>query len=104
MNRTAIKFAPPALVSSADRAAALVGQICTFFPVPAVVVGCVAPPNALRYAGTITAAMPAPPLQPGNVPDYTVTIKGRTGKVVVVSLTLNYVSLFPSWEQALDTL
>ena len=37
----------------------------------------------------------------GNIPDQLVTVRGRSGKEVVVSLTDNYVTLFSDWKSAL---
>ena len=108
MSRRALQSPPlapttPPTPTAAQRAADLKGRICSFYPAPGCVVGCVPVKGATRYAGTITAASPAPPVQPGNVPDFTVTIQGRTGKTATVSVTLNYVTLHPSWDAALSS-
>jgi hypothetical protein len=81
-----------------------VGKVCAFFPKPNSVIMGLRQPNTPRYHGQIIAAAPAPPVGKGKVPDFTLTVRGKTGKTATISMTLNYATLHDLWEQAaLDT-
>jgi len=78
-----------------------IGSVCSFYPERGSVVLCRAKPDAKKYVGVITACDEAPP-PPGWVrPDYTLTIRGRTGKTMKVSAIFNYVTIHDSWPEAM---
>jgi hypothetical protein len=79
----------------------MVGKVATFYPVKGCVVAGLPKAGApARFTGQVIAATPAPALQPGNVPDYTLTVRGRTGRTATISLTENHASLFDTWAEA----
>lgn len=81
-----------------------VGKVCAFFPKTDAVIRGVRQPGTVRYVGQVIAAAPAPPVGPGKVPDFTLTVRGKTGKTATISMTLNYATVHETWKQAsLDT-
>lgn len=95
--------APPALppLTREEFAKRLVGQIATFYAKPNSVVRCLPIPGAKQHVGQIIAAEPAGTRGPGAVPDYKVTIRGRTGKTATVSIFDHHVSLCETWKDAI---
>ncbi len=79
-----------------------IGSICSFYPARGSVVLCRAKPDAKKYAGVIIACEEAPPPPGWTRPDYTLTIRGRTAKTMEVSAIFNYVTIHPSWQEAIS--
>ena len=78
----------------------LVGKVCTFFPKLDSVVNCLRQPLTTRYLGQIVAATPAPPVGKSQIPDFTLTVRGKTGKTATISMTLNYATIHDTWTKA----
>jgi hypothetical protein len=78
-----------------------VGKIASFYPKRGSVVGCLARPGAKRLVGTITEVKKAPPPKGWKRHDFLITIRGRSGKTIEVSLIENYVTIHPSWQEAI---
>ncbi len=53
-----------------------------------------------RYAGCITRVEPIADV--GNVPNYRLSVTGRTGKQTQVNLVLQYARIFDKQEQAIE--
>lgn len=51
--------------------------------------------------GVVVSVAPLPPSEPGSVPTAALTIRGRSGKELVVSITDHYCSPFPTWAEAI---
>jgi hypothetical protein len=82
----------------------LIGRVVAFFPKADAVKRGVRQPGTVRYVGQIIAATDAPPVGKGKVPDFTLTVRGKTGKTATISMTLNYATLHDTWKSAsLDT-
>ena len=79
-----------------------VGKIASFYPKRGSVVLCQARADAKRLVGTITEVKKVPPPTGWKRPDFLVTIRGRSGKTIEVSLIENYVRIHPTWLEALD--
>jgi hypothetical protein len=94
---------PPAPLSLTREEVAkrLVGQVATFYAKPGSVVRMLAVPGAKLYVGQIIAAEFAGLRGKGEVPDYKVTIRGRTGKTAIVSTFDHYVRPFDTWKEAI---
>jgi hypothetical protein len=94
----------PALPSSLTReefAKRLVGQVATFYAKPGAVVHGLPIPGAKMHVGQIIAAEFSGLRGKGQVPDYKITIRGRTGKTAAVSTFENHVSLCDTWNEAI---
>lgn len=94
----------PALPLSLTReeyAKRLVGQVATFYAKPGSVVRGIPVAGAKMHLGQIIAAEPDGTKGPGSIPDYKVTIRGRTGKTATVSIFENHVSLCDTWHEAI---
>jgi hypothetical protein len=82
----------------------MVGKVCAFFHAKDAVIRGLRQPNTPRYDGQVIAAAPAPPVGTGKVPDFTLTVRGKTGKTLTISMTLNYATIYDLWKDAaLDT-
>lgn len=79
----------------------LVGQVATFYAKPGSVVRGLPVAAAKMHVGQIIAAEPDGTKGPGAIPDYKVTIRGRTGKTATVSIFENHVSLCSTWNEAI---
>jgi len=90
-------------VTPAERAAKLIGRIVSFFPTTGAVHRCLRLPNTPRFAGQIISATEITPTNLGAIPDFEVTIRGRTGRTATVSLTENFVSIHDNWTDAQNT-
>ena len=77
-----------------------VGKICAFYTKPGQVKGCVPLPGAVRVIGAVIASKPAPPAQPGNIPNHILTVRGRSGRTAEVSMVCQYANLFDTWHEA----
>lgn len=77
-----------------------VGQIAAFYPKPGAVIGCVPVAGSIRHVGAVVAVAPTGPTKRGAIPDFAVTIRGRSGRTATVSMVENYVTLFPTWHEA----
>jgi hypothetical protein len=58
-------------------------------------------PGSVLYVGQIIAAEPAGVKGKGLIPDFTVTIRGRTGKTATVSTFDHYVRTHDTWKDAI---
>jgi len=47
-----------------------------------------------RLSGVITKAVKAPNTTVGNIPDHTLTIRGKSGKLLEVSLVNSYSKIY----------
>lgn len=82
----------------------LVGKVCVFFPGTNAIIRGVRQPGTIRYTGQVISATDAPPVGKGKVPDFTLTVRGKTGKTATISMTLNYATIHDTWKEAsLDT-
>jgi len=79
----------------------LIGKIATFYPHPEQVKLGLAQPGAVQLVGQVVAITPASPTVRGNIPDFTVSIKGRSGRTANISLVETYLRIFPDWETAI---
>lgn len=77
-----------------------VGKICAFYTKPGQVKGCVPLPGATRAIGAVIASKPAAPAQPGNIPNSTLTVRGRSGRTAEVNMVEQYANLFETWHEA----
>ena len=83
-----------------EQAQKMVGQVATFYPRPETIVDGLAPDGLTRYIGQVISATPCEPKGVGLVPDFSLTIRGKTGKTATVSMFTNYVNLHPTWQAA----
>lgn len=79
----------------------LLGKIAVFHLNPNEVKLGLPTESSKPLAGEIISMKQNPATIRGNIPDQLVTVRGRSGKEVVVSLTDNYVTLFSDWKSAL---
>jgi len=79
-----------------------VGKVCAFFPTKDAVIRGVRQPNTTRYHGQVIASADAPPVGKGKIPDFSLTVRGKTGKTLTISMTLNYATIHDSWKRAAD--
>lgn len=49
--------------------------------------------NGKRVTGIITDAKPAEPFGKGRIPDFSVTVRGASGRTLTVSMCESYMSL-----------
>lgn len=77
-----------------------VGKICAFYAKLGQVKGCVPLPGAVRVIGAVVASKPTTPAQPGNIPDVLLVCRGRSGRVVEISMVEHYANLFETWHEA----
>jgi len=50
--------------------------------------------KGVRLSGVITSATPAPNTMVGNIPDFTLTIRGKSGATITTSLVNSYSTLY----------
>jgi hypothetical protein len=86
--------APAPAYSRTEQAARMVGKIATFTPTPE---------SSTRAAGAITAARYIGEAGPGKIPDFELTLQGRTGRTATVSMFHTRATLFDSWGEALSS-
>ena len=55
-----------------------------------------------RYAGQIIRVDFTGRQEPGNVPNFRLTVRGRTGKVATVDLLDQRADIFPTWPEAIE--
>lgn len=91
---------PPPLTRE-EFAKRLVGQVATFYAKPNSVIRGLAIPGAKMHVGQIIAAEFAGLKGQGQIPDYKVTLRGRTGKTATVSTFENHVSPCETWKEAI---
>lgn len=77
-----------------------VGKICAFYTKLGQVKGCVPLPGATRAIGAVIASKPAPAVMPGNIPNHTLTVRGRSGRTAEVSMVEQHANLFETWHEA----
>ena len=68
------------------------GRIATFQP---------SPDSKARHAGQIIRVDPAPDYGPTAIPNFTLVVRGRSGKTASVDLCIQYASIFPQWPEAI---
>jgi|GEM_PF-3232830 len=74
-----------------------VGRICSFYPDPNMVKQCVVQPGAQRLTGVVTECVKAPPPKGWKRPDFTLTVRGKSGRTVTISLIENYAQFHATW-------
>jgi len=79
----------------------LVGQVATFYAKPGSVIRGLPVPGAKMHVGQIIAAEFTGMKGKGQIPDYKITLRGRTGKTAVVSMFENHVFLSDTWKEAI---
>ncbi len=77
-----------------------VGKICAFYAKPGQVKGCVPLPGAVRAIGAVVASKPTTPAQPGSIPNYILTVRGRSGRTAEVNFVEQHARLFETWHEA----
>jgi len=77
-----------------------VGQIAAFYPKPGAVIGCVPVAGSVRHVGAVVGAKPNGITKRGAIPDTLLTIRGKSGRTVTVSMVESYTQLFPTWHEA----
>lgn len=77
-----------------------VGKICSFYTKPGQVKNCIAVPGATRHIGAVVASKPTTNAQPGNIPNHTLTVRGRSGRTANVNMVEQHANLFETWHEA----
>lgn len=77
-----------------------VGLIAAFYPSPGAVKNCMELNGAKRHVGAVVGTKPNGTTQRGAIPDTLLTIRGKSGRTVTVSLVESYAQLFPTWHEA----
>lgn len=77
-----------------------VGKICAFYAKPGQVKGCVSLPGATKVIGAVVASKPTTPIQPGDIPNHILTVRGRSGRTAEVNAVTQYAQLFDTWHEA----
>lgn len=75
-----------------------IGKVATFFLQPDSVEGCLAKPCSRILVGQIIAAKAAPAIH--GIPDFTITVRGKTGKTLTVSMYHHYLRTHDTWREA----
>jgi hypothetical protein len=83
-----------------QQAKELIGKIATFYARPGSVVRGIPIPGRTQHVGQIVAAEYSGNAR-GNLPDFRVTVRGRTGKTATVSSFDHYLCLHDTWQEAL---
>lgn len=81
-------------------ASRFVGKIAAFYPKPGAVKSGLPVSGAARYVGAVVGAKPSAPTKRGSIPDFELTIRGKSGRIATVSMVENYVNLFETWHEA----
>jgi hypothetical protein len=76
------------------------GKFACFYSQPGQVVGCLPLPTARMLVGQVVRSVKAPNCKKGDIPNATLTIRGRSGREVQVSLVEQYVRTFDSFLEA----
>lgn len=76
------------------------GRIVSFYPKPEMVKEGVIQPGAKRAAGTVMGCLPVAPAKPGDLPDLTLSVRGRTGRHATISVVENYAKRHETWAEA----
>lgn len=77
-----------------------VGKIAAFYSKPGQVKKLMPMPGAVRHIGAVIAVKPAPNAQPGDIPNLTLTVRGRSGRTADVNMVEQYAQLFDTWHEA----
>jgi hypothetical protein len=80
--------------------AKFVGKVCAFYAKPGMVQRGIPVAGATRHIGAVIAAKPLPPAQPGDIPNFNLTVRGRSGRVAEVSMVDQHANLFDTWHEA----
>jgi hypothetical protein len=84
-----------------EQAQSFIGKIATFFPDPAAVTKGMTAAGAVIYAGQVTAATFTGHKGTGKIPDFFLTVRGKTGKTANVSIYDNHVQIHDLWDTAI---
>ena len=85
-----------------EQAQSFIGKVATFFPDPKAVAKGMTATGAVIYAGQVISATFTGHRGAGKIPDFTLTVRGKTGKVATVSIYENHVQLHDLWDTAIS--
>jgi methylaspartate ammonia-lyase len=85
-----------------EHAQSFIGKIATFFPDPSAVTKGMTAADAVIYAGQVTAAAFNGHKGAGKIPDFTLTVRGKTGKTATVSIYENHIQIHDLWDTAIS--
>ena len=77
-----------------------IGKIAAFYAKPGQVKNCLPVPGAVRHVGAVIASKPTTNAQPGNLPNHTLTIRGRSGRTAEVNMVEQFCCLHETWHEA----